>query len=194
MSRSSIRAPTQDLQSDPGSVLYSFVQGEQTSQEVALDFLLDAAGYEYEAVIMEADNVEGLPEVPTKVKPLGKADTLVTRVRTDRGNWSPGASYNHDDLVSYLGAVYRLASNRADGYTNEVVPPEDSRWIPSAKNIVIIHFHKLLSSDYAVQPTLDTPVYGFIELSVTEDFGVFPQIWKPLRGAVSFSFSPTKLV
>lgn len=194
MARSDINRPTQDLQIDPGAVLYSFVQGEQTSQEVVLDFLLDARQYIFEAVVMEAKNVAGSEDIPSEVEPGGVQDTLTTRTRTFKGDWLPNVNYYHDDLVFFTGRYYRLATNRPDPYQSTFDPTQDARWINSGLNIVIVQFPETLSLDYAVQPSIEIPVAGYFELSVKEYFGDFPQIWKPVRGMIAFHYSPTHLV
>ena len=50
-----------------------------------------------------------------------------------------------------------------------------------------------MCNNWAVQPTPDKPVFGWIDLEVA-DTGVGPlkQVWKPLRGLVEVTFSPTE--
>jgi hypothetical protein len=59
------------------------------------------------------------------------------------------------------------------------------------QNKVYIQFPSALGSTWLVQPTPDTKVYGFFELRVSEPGGTFPKTWKPLRGLVALSYSPT---
>jgi hypothetical protein len=68
-------------------------------------------------------------------------------------------------------------------------------WELTTANTLFVQFPAALSTDWSQQPTVDTPVYGYFELRVTEP-GIhsFPQTWKPVRGAVEISFSPTQLV
>lgn len=50
--------------------------------------------------------------------------------------------------------------------------------------------------EWYVRPSIGSPVYGFFELRVSErnnPFG-FRRTWKPVRGMVSFYFSPTSLI
>jgi len=48
---------------------------------------------------------------------------------------------------------------------------------------------------WSVWPSVGKPVYGFLELRVTErSNSVYPRSWKPVRGMVQIIFSPTKEV
>jgi len=52
---------------------------------------------------------------------------------------------------------------------------------------------KNLAENFAVQPTVDKPVYGFIGLEIA-DLGVGDnqQIWKPFRGLIEILYSPSE--
>jgi hypothetical protein len=48
---------------------------------------------------------------------------------------------------------------------------------------------------WSVQPTTQSSIYGFFELRVTEPVGgTYQRTWKPMRGLIEFSFSPTNLI
>jgi hypothetical protein len=195
MARSSILAASTDLQSDTGSVLWSFVQGEQLEFPVTLDFLTDTLGYTFEAVVVEALNVSGQSSAPESINPTGVHTTLTVRVPTSRGAWSAGNAYNREDYISYLGTFYKLSSGSAR--INATTPNLDSTWVAYVPNKVYIQFPSTLSMTpaWAVQPNLVFQVYGFFELRVTEPTGgIYQKTWKPMRGVVELQFSPTQLV
>lgn len=196
MARSQVTDISQDIQSDDGSVLWSFIQGEQLEFTVTLNFLDDvSAGYTYEAVVVEANNVFDDATIPNVVKSGGVETTLVVRVPTNKGNWAAATAYTREDVVMYNGVTYKLASG-----TNRVSatpPSSDPYWVAYTNNKVYLQFPKTLSLNptWAVQPTNKAPVYGFFELSVTEPTGgVYTRTWKPMRGIVSILFSPTEQV
>jgi len=193
MARTDINKVLQDLQEDDGSVLFSLILGEQREFPITLNFLANAYGYTYEAVLVEALNVAGSEEIPKSVQPGGVKTTLVVRVPTDRGNWFSGNAYDREDYVKY-GSVYYKMKN-GTGYTSAIPPNTDPAWEEYTPNKIYIQFPSTLGAGYAVQPTVDIPVYAFFELSVTEPVGgLYRQTFKPVRGVVEFSFSPTELV
>lgn len=195
MARTSIQNTINDLQSDEGSVLWSFVQGEQVEFPVTLNFLNNVfGGYVYEAVVVEALNIYGDSSVPTEVQPSGNKMTLVVRIPTDRGTWSAPTAYNREDVVLYNGLYYKLYSGA--GRVNATTPDADPVWELYVPNKVYIQFPKTLSvaPAYTVQPTSVSPIYGFFELRVTEpDGGIYKRTWKPMRGVVEIHFSPTEI-
>jgi hypothetical protein len=193
MARSKITSPSSDLQSDSGAVLWSLVQGEQLEFPVTLKFLTNAYGYTYEAVIMEANNVEGNATIPTIARPGGENTTLTVRVPLERGAWNPATAYDREDVVLYNAEYYKLKSGTAR--VNATTPDLDPYWEDYVPNQVYIQFPSTLSATWSVQPTTESPVYGFFELSVQELSGaVYRRTWKPMRGVVELLYSPTKLV
>lgn len=194
MARSLLTNPATDLVDDPGSVLFSFVKGEQLEFPVSLNFLLDAtSGYSYEAVVIEADNAVDQTSAPLTPKVGGVQTTLNVRVPVNRGNWNSGTGYNKADLVTYNGVVYCLrgGANRVSALT----PDTDPYWFVSALNIVYIQFLSSLGSTWSQQPSVSSNTYGFFELRVTEAPDViFTRTWKPVRGMVEILYSPTDVV
>ncbi len=63
-----------------------------------------------------------------------------------------------------------------------------------AQNKIYIQFPQTLGSTWAVQPLPDSRTYGFFELRITEPTSSFPKTWKPVRGLVALSYSPTDIV
>lgn len=193
MARSSLTTIEQDVLDDSGSVLWSFIKGEQLEYPVTLSFLDNAtAGYNYEAVVVEGLNVAEQTSPPNTHKPAGVQTVLTVRVPTNRGTWNAATGYNTEDLVTYGGNVYRLVSGT--GYVNATPPGTDPNWILSALNKIYIQFPNTLASTWAVQPIVNGPTYGFFELRVSEASGTFPRTWKPVRGMVQILFSPTDIV
>jgi hypothetical protein len=197
MARSKITETSVDLQADSGSVLWSLIQGEALEFPVTLNFLTNAgAGYEYEAVIMEALNVSGDTSVPEVVRPSGVNTTLNVRVPFERGDWNAANAYSREDVIYYNLVYYKLAvgANRV----SSTVPSSDvGFWEPYVPNKIYIQFPATLSAApaWAVQPNIAQDVYGFFELSVQEPAGgVFRRTWKPMRGLVKLGYSPTLAV
>lgn len=192
MSRASILDPSIDLQSDGGSVLWSIVQGEQLEFPVTLNFITNAYGYEYEAVVIEGDN-KGNKSIPTTAKENGVEHTLAVRVPREKGLWDPDTNYNREDVVLYGSNYYKLklGSNRVSA----ILPTDDIYWELYVPNKVFIQFVNTLSTTWTQQPTTKYPIYGFFELRITEPAGgLFQRTWKPVRGLVEFLYSPTQLV
>jgi hypothetical protein len=194
MARSKIVEIGQDLMQDPGSVLFSFVQGEQLELPVSVDFIENIGiGYTFEAVVVEALNEVDQANKPTQIKPGGIQTVLLTRVPQDRGIWSQFASYNKEDVCLYGGLYYKLYNGLQ--YQSATTPDQDLLWVPYSPNIVNIQFPKTLSLNWSQAPTTVTPVYGFFELRVTEPTNtIFTHTWKPVRGMIEIHFSPTELV
>jgi hypothetical protein len=193
MARSPITEISEDLIEDAGSILWSVIQGEQLEFPVALSFLsLIDNTYTIEAVIIEGEN-DGLGTVPTTINQTDPIkDTLTVRLPVYHGVWNPSGSYVLGEYVSYGTAFYYLFGNATVG----LVPSDDSdNWELFTPNRIYVQFDSTLSTDYDVTPTVDTPIYGFFELAVTEPIStILQKTWKPVRGLVQFRFSPTSLV
>lgn len=194
MARSRLIDTTDDLITDSGAVLWSFVKGEQLEFPITMNFVENASlGYTYEAVVVEALNTSGQAERPITIKPNGVQTILNVRVPVYRGLWSATTAYSKEEVVVYGGKAYKLllGSVRVDATT----PNQDPMWVETVLNKVYIQFLKTLGSTWAVQPLVDSPVYGFFELRVTEPTdSIFVRTWKPIRGMVEILFSPTDIV
>lgn len=191
MARSRLTNPTNDLVTDSGAVLWSFVKGEQLEFPVTMNFVEDVtAGYTYEAVVVEADNQPLQEETPTTVKLNGITTVLTVRVPTNRGNWDAPQAYNREEIVKYDGKYYKLT--RGVARVNATTPDLDPLWEEANLSRVYLQFPKTLANNWSVDPSVGYPVYGFFELRVTEPVdGVFRRTWKPVRGMVEILFSPT---
>jgi hypothetical protein len=197
MARAGLTDLKEDLITDAGAVLWSFVQGEQLEFPVTISFIENAAtpGFQYEAVVMEGLNTVGQEEKPTDVRPAGVNTQLVVRIPTDRGTWDFAQAYNREDFVLYSGKYYKLESGTAR--VNSTPPDQDSEWVAHSPNIIYIQYAKTLSVTpaWTVGPSVSSPVYGFFELRVTEPpDAVFTRTWKPIRGMVEIHYSPTEVV
>lgn len=183
-----------DLISDAGSVLFSLVQGEQLEFPVTLNFVEDATNnYTYEAVIVEAENVARQTDKPKKTLSGGVQNTVVVRVPVNRGTWQDVQAYNREEIVKYNNLYYKLLEGA--GRINATTPDEDPAWEVTLLNKIYLQFLQELSLNYTVQPTVDSPSYGFFELRVTEPTdSIYTRTWKPIRGMVEFLFSPTQVV
>jgi hypothetical protein len=199
MARSRITDTRQDLITDNGSVLWSIVQGEQLEFPVVLNFIEDTSvkpfnNYIYEAVVIEAANVLGQTTRPTQVELGGVQTRLFVRLPIFLGTWSAPSAYNKEEVVSYSGKYYKLLGgvNR----TNSTTPDLDPLWEETLLNRIYIQFPSTLSQDWlSAPPQVDSPVYGFFELRVTEpNDPVFIRTFKPIRGMVEILFSPTSQV
>lgn len=190
MSRSLLNNSKETVESTDRSVLFSFVQGEQLEQAIALQFLPDAfSGYTFEAVVIEADNVADQTQPPTKAKTGGMQHILPVRVPTMRGAWNSASTYNNEDVVSYGGNYYRLQA--ANGYISGVNVASDINWALTVRNSIYVQFLKTVGLGWTVQPEASCPTYGFFELRITEpSSGQLQRTWKPLRGSVELLYSP----
>ncbi len=199
MARARLTEIKQDLINDEGAVLWSFVKGEQLEFPISLNFVEDATlkpsnNYTYEAVVIEADNVSGQDTKPTTVKAGGINTTLFIRIPTYEGTWSNGTLYIKEEVVAYSGKYYRLLASSNTG-KETISPDQNNQWIETQLNIVYLQFPSTLGSTWAVQPVVNSPVYGFFELRVTEPTDpVFTRTFKPVRGMVEILFSPTAAV
>ena len=194
MARSKITDPKDDLIEDSGSVLWSFVKGEQLEFPITLSFVKDVtAGYTYEAVVVEGENVAGSTEPPTNIRVGGAQTKLNVRLPVNRGTWQAIQAYNRGEVVLYDGVCYSLKAGA--GRINATPPSADPAWELVSMSRIYLQFEKSLASDWAVAPTVGFPTYGFFELRVTEPGdGVFQRTWKPVRGMVQILFSPTEIV
>jgi hypothetical protein len=189
MARSRIHDVKQDLVTDSGSVLWSIVRGEQLMLPAHLKFIYDVfEGFEFTAVLMEGDNIEGQRSTPARIRPGGVRTTLSVELPTITGEWDGFVTYSAGESVYYNEAFYTLSIGQHR--INNVPPPEDPFWILDKPNKVLIQFPENLVDDWAVTPSPSSPVYGFFELSVKETGDSFPRIWKPVRGIVEVLYSP----
>ena len=198
MARSPLTNLEQDLIDDGGSVLFSFIKGEQLEFPITLSFAtttFSTSGYTFEAVVVEALNVDGQTEKPTQHKPSGVQNTLVVRSPVYLGTWSSVTAYNMEDVVFYNSKYYKLKSGA--GYVSAVTPDVNSQWLETTANRIYVQFPSTLSLSpgWEITPTVGSPVYGFFELRVTEpNNSIFRKTWKPVRGMVEILFSPTAIV
>jgi hypothetical protein len=194
MARSRLTNTSDDLLSDSGGVLWSFIKGEQLEFPVTLNFIENASsGYTYEAVVIEALNEAGQTDKPAVIKPNGIQTQLNVRVPTYRGNWDSAQAYNREELVKYNSKYYKLISGVAR--TSAVTPDLDALWVESIINKIYLQFPSTLGATWEISPQNDSPVYGFFELRVTEPAdAVYRRTWKPIRGMVEILFSPTEIV
>lgn len=191
MARSYITNPTEDLITDSGAVLWSFIKGEQLEFPITLNFVEDVtAGYTYEAKIIEATNAEGQSDPPSTVRPGGTTDFLNVRLPVVRGNWQAVQAYNKEEVVLYNGVYYKLA--RGAARVSALTPNVDPLWVVTSLSKIYVQFPKTIASTWSVQPQPGFSVYGFFELRVTEPNDIiFTRTWKPIRGMVQIMYSPT---
>lgn len=218
MARSRLVDPTLDLINDGGSILWSFVQGEQLEFPLTLGFvenilitdaiLADATkGYTLEAKVIEADNVENQITKPTVIKTNGVVTAIQVRIPKYAGTWSAGTVYIREDVVLYSGAYYKclVAGTNA---VNGTPGTTGSGWQTTTPNKVYIQYPNELANDWTTKSVLSptTSIYGFFELRVTEPSNAgtyssvppnnqtgtaFIRTWKPVRGMVEILYSPT---
>lgn len=196
MARSRLTTLEEDLISDSGSVLWSFVKGEQLEFPVTLSFIQTAmSGYTYEAVVIEAANVANQKKPPTDIQPNGVQTTLNIRIPTFRGTWDPLQAYNTDEVVLYEGLYYAKLKEVNEAVISAISPDFSSKWIKTSLSRIFIQFPETLGATWSIQPTVSVPTYGFFEIRVTElGSAPFKRTWKPIRGMVELQFSPTSVV
>jgi len=193
MARSKLTDSGDDLINDSGTVLWSFVKGEQLEFPVIVNFITNPAGYVFEAVIVEAANTSNQTAKPTTIQPAGVQTTLVVRVPTNRGTWDAPSAYNTEEVVLYNGLYYKLLSG--SGRVSAVTPDSDPLWEVTVLNKIYLQIPKTLGATWSVSATVGFPVYGFFELRVTEPTNsILTKTWKPIRGMVEILFSPTEIV
>jgi len=187
-------APFDDLITDSGAVLWSFIRGEQLEFPVILNFLSDVnLGYTFEAVVVEANNVPGQTAKPITIKTGGAQDTLTVRKPIYLSVWDENTAYDTEDVVLYNGIYYKLLSGA--GRIEATTPLVDPLWEVTSLNKVYLQFPGTLASDWDQDPVVGIPVYGFFELRVTEPANsILQKTWKPVRGMVEILFSPTEIV
>ena len=196
MARARINVISDDLIQDAGAVLFSFVKGEQLEYPVTLDFVQSTTyAYTYEAVVIEAANTEGQLDAPNDISTDAVHTPLNVRVPVYRGIWDPLQAYNTEDVVFYETGYFRKARQATEGVIDATVPTASAFWLPTTLNRVYVQFPETLGFNWAVSPKVNSPVYGFFELRVTEpNTFAFKRTWKPVRGMVELLFSPTALV
>jgi hypothetical protein len=193
MARSKLTDSGDDLINDSGTVLWSFVKGEQLEFPVIINFIANPAGYTFEAVVVEALNTTNQTAKPVAIQPGGIQTVLVVRVPTNRGTWDAGSAYNTEDVILYNGLYYKLLSGTAR--VSASLPNVDPLWEVTVLNKVYIQFPKTLGTTWSITGTVGFPTYGFFELRVTEPSNsILTKTWKPVRGMVEVLFSPTEIV
>lgn len=196
MARSDLTNPSNDIITDSGAVLWSFIMGEKLEFPIEVKFLDNiTTGYSFEAVVIEAENIEGQNSQPERVLSGGVETTLTTRVPNYQGTWNAGSAYNYEDVVLYSvdGLYYKL--NKGSARVDPTTPDVDPFWDETTLNILHVQFPPTLGTDWAISPQVASPVYGFFELQVTETSNpIYARIWKPMRGMVEIRFSPTEVV
>ena len=194
MARSKLTETKDDLIEDSGSVLWSFVKGEQLEFPITLNFVENVmAGYTYEAVVVEANNALEDDSIPTSIKSGGVQTKLVVRVPVYRGTWDSAQAYNREEVILYGSKYYKLVYGVARA--NSLSPDIDLAWEEISLNRIYLQFPKELGATWSTQPAVGRPVYGFFELRVTEPTdNIFQRTWKPIRGMVQIQFSPTEIV
>lgn len=192
MARSRLTGITQDVVNDGGNILLSVVQGEQLEFPSDISNINDPTAYDYECVIIEADNQPEQTKAPTKVLANGVQNTINVRIPEVLGEWQSTAAYSMFEVVTYAGKYY----NKLVGFGMiDSTPPDISpTWAEVPAGRIYIQVTSDLSLNYAQQPVIGSPVYGFLELRVSEKVGTFKRTWKPVRGIVEFLFSPTHVV
>lgn len=195
MARSRLTNTSQDLIADGGAVLWSFVKGEQLEFPITLNFVEDASvkasnNYVYEAVVVEAANIARQIDRPTDIRQGGVQTRLFVRLPVYLGAWQAAVAYNKEDVVLYDNKYYKLV--QGSGRINSTVPTSDALWTETNLNTIYLQYPSTLASTWSVQPVVDSPVYGFFELRVTEPQDqIFTRTFKPIRGMVEILFSPT---
>jgi hypothetical protein len=193
MARTRITAATNDLIDDSGSILLSLVLGEQIEYPIILEFVDDVNdGYIFEAAVVEGLN-DGVGSKPTTIQPAGIQEALTVRTCTNRGVWSAIAAYNIEEYVEYNTLHYKLSEGSAR--VNATPPDSDPLWELFNPQTLYVQLPDTLGGNYNVSPAVDAPIYGFLELRVTEPgTAIFQHTWKPVRGLIEILFSPTSLV
>jgi hypothetical protein len=192
VARSYLTSEPESLIDDSGTVLWSFIRGEQQEFPVVIKFLDDCTtetGYEFTAIVIEAENIIGQEEPPKVLQEGGVRHELDVRQLIQMGNWDSAQAYNSGEAVYYEGKHYYLFHGVAR--TSSVTPNVDPRWVLTTLNTVFIRFPSDLGADWAVRPKIGWSTYGFFELSVQEPEGYdFRRQWKPVRGMVQLLYSP----
>jgi hypothetical protein len=193
MARSKLTDIKQDIITDEGSILLSFVKGEQIELAIPIEFINSATdGYTFEAVIVEAANEVGQTSPPKDILEDGVQNTLNVRLPNIVGAWQPNTEYFQENIVFNNNKWWRL---RAPQLTANIEPQFDSRWAETQLNIIYVQFPSTIASNWTIKPQVEHPVYGFFEIRVTEPNNpIFVRTWKPVRGMIEILFSPTHIV
>lgn len=212
MARSRLVDPINDLISDGGAILWSFVQGEQLEFPLTLGFVENilitqatladpTKGYTLEAVVIEADNVAEQTTKPTAIKANGQSTVINIRVPYYAGAWASNVQYSREDVVLYNNNYYKCLV-AGTSVTNGTPGVTGSGWLSTVPNKVYIQYPNELANNWSTKSflTVSTAIYGFFELRVTEpissgDYSLnqpaFIRTWKPVRGMVEILYSPT---
>jgi hypothetical protein len=194
MARANITDAPESLIDDSGTVLWSFIRGEQLEFPVVVNFLTDCttdSGYVFNAVVLEAENIIGQTTAPVTLQVGGIRTTLNLRQLVFDGAWNAATAYNAGECVSYNAKYYYLLAGTAR--VSATVPTSDPLWIETTLNTLFVQFPNTLGADWAVKPKINTATYGFFELSVQEPATYsFRRMWKPVRGMVQLLYSPTQ--
>jgi len=195
MARSGLTTGNIDVTPLSETIIMDIVQGEQLELPVTLDifeFSDPDDGFEYEYVILEGVN-DGAGTIPSTYKTDGYQTTLNVRIPNNRGAWLNTTAYTLEDVVSFENKSYKL--NVGTNYINDINPALNPLWLEHDPTTVYLSFPSNLGFGWAPGPAIGFPVYGFIELRVTEpNNNTYRRTWKPVRGLVKILFSPTMLV
>lgn len=193
MPRATITNRKLDLNSDNGAILWSIIQGEQFESMLTFKYLEDIEDIIFKAVLIEAANVALTEDddavVPSTVQASGKQNTLVMR-KPVIVPWDIGNQYQIAELVSYDSKYYSCIDTPPVG----TLPTDIMYYSEYNNNKVFLQFTKELSVNWTIAPQPKFPVYGFIEIAITDSNVLFAQTLKSIRGMVEFVFSPTQLV
>lgn len=197
MARTPITADGTSLVEDSGTILLSFIRGEQLEYPVLVTFLDDCttdSGYVFEACVLEAENSPSQTEPPDTLQVGGiRTDYTVAnggiRQLVDAGAWSAPTAYNAGEVVSYNGKHYELQAGA--GRVSATLPSADPLWDEVAKNTVYVRFASTLGGDWAIKPKIGFSTFGFFEFSVQEPVTYsWRKKWKPVRGMIELLYSP----
>jgi len=197
MARTPITAEGESLVDDTGTVLWSFIRGEQLEFPVKINFLSDcttASGYVFEACILEAGNSTNQTEAPDILEPGGvKTDLTVAngsiRQLVNLGTWGAATAYNAGEVVLYSAKYYYLLAGTAR--VSATLPTADPLWIETTLNTIFLRFASTIGGDWAIKPKIGYATYGFFELSVREPATfAWRRTWKPVRGMIELLYSP----
>jgi hypothetical protein len=200
MARTPITQDGESLIDDSGTVLWSFIRGEQLEFPIVINFLTDctaSSGFVFEAIVVEAENSPNQTEPPDVLQADGgEIDNFTVgsgiRLMNDQGVWNPATAYDAGDMVLYTtdNKYYTLLAG-TDRVSATAPPSDPTYWVETTKNTIYIRFPDTLGSDWAIKPKIGYSVYGFFELSVQEPVGfAFRRKWKPVRGMVELLYSP----
>ena len=183
--RSRLLNPRQDLISDNGAILLSLIQGEQLEYPI----VLNTGSFVLNAVCVEGFNLPSQKRAPSAIRPGGVRTPLTIRKPNYRGTWNPIVAYDVGDLVVHEGRhlTRRISASPIDSS----VPVDGPIWNEISAGTVYLRLPSELSMDWQIQPSVNSPVYGFIEVAVSETGGGFPRTWKPVRGLIEYLYSPT---